>query len=303
MSNPFNKYNDLTGNGSNSNNSNEVYVGVSPFKVLGINPTKEQLGKIIGEEAASKFNTTYDIRQNYNKQEVRPLTIWVTDVDENVSPTIINYDLGKELVKSKNDKYQFFSADGKDSWAMDEQGLPNWVTGPFTKCTVGMKDWYSFIYKLVKWDSKVAEENGTTFFEYLKDVGLDVETIYDGNYQGLHGLVDYAEAKEFSVTGMFTAKVDHTENGERVRQRLLSRSDYIFYNYGNVTSKQLEAYKRKEEKQINSGYPLTNNGYFIQNAEKFDKDNSLPTLVKFNAAEHMKHVQSAGDNLDELLDL
>ena len=301
--NPFNKYDNYTGNGSNNNAINDVFVGVAPIKVLAINPTKEQLGEIIGEEAAGKFNVAYDIRQNYNKQEVRPLTIWVTDVDETVSPTIINYDLGKDYVKSKTEKFQYFSADGKDSWAADEGSIQDWVTGPHQQCTVGMKDWYSFVYKLVKWDMDVAEENDTSFFEYLQDVGLDVDTIYDGNYEGLHGLVDYAKDQQFSVTGMFTAKVDHTEDGERVRQRVLTRNDYIFYNYNGVTFKQLEAFKRREERQMKSGYPLTSNGYFIQDAAAYKEDNALPTLVKFDSDKHMNHVQNAGDNLDDLLDL
>ena len=190
----FDKYNDYTG-GSSTSGLNTTYVGAGSMKVLAINPTQEQLGEIIGEEAAGKFNTEYSIRENYNKQQVRPLTIWVTDKDENVSATIINYDLGKDYVQSKSGKSQFFSDDGQVSWANSTDTIQSWIEGPHTQTTTGQSDWYSFVYKMVKWN----KNDDVPFTQFMEEMNLDVDSIYDGDFSGLHSFVEYMKEKELSV--------------------------------------------------------------------------------------------------------
>ena len=294
----FDKYAKHT-NSSSSTGGITSYVGLSPIKVLSINPTREQLVEIIGDDAAGKFNVDYQLRENYNKQTVRPITVWITDSTEKVSPTIINFDLGQDFViTKKGDKNLWFSDGGQSAWKENEETLYSWIEKPVIKSRTGEADWYDFVYKMVKWD----KNDDITFFEYLKDVGLDLDTIYDGNFEGLHGFVNYALDQEFSVTGMFEVKVEETETGLKLRQKFLNRSDTIYYNYAGVTANQVKAIKKREQSQIDAGYQLTNNAYFIPELNE-DSKLEVETLVEFNKDLHMKHIRSSTDNLDDLLDL
>lgn len=271
---------------NNSGASREVYVGVAPMKILAINPDTEQLRLIIGD-SADKFNTQYALRANYNQQQVRPVSIWVQDVDENTSPTIINYDLGLDLVESKTGKGLFFSDDGKTSYANDESMMPSWTSGPYIQTRIGEAGFYDLIYKLYKWD----QNEEVTFQQFLLDTGLDLDTIYSGNFKGLHSFVEYCTNNDCSVIAPFTVKVDHTDKGEVYRQRVLNRSEYIFSNYKGVTESQLKSLTAKEASQQTAGYQFTNDGYFIGE------------LTIFDNKEHMKHVPNMADAIGDLLDL
>ena len=285
-SNPFGNYagNQRT---SGSGERRAAYVGVAPLKVLAINPTREQLREIIGD-GADKFNVEYAQRPNYNQVTVRPLAIWVSDYEGKVSPTLLNYDLGLEYVESKSGKGLFFSDDGKTSYAATEAMMPSWTKGPFIKSRIGEAAWYDLVYKLFKWD----QNDETPFSKFLKDTGLDLETIYAGNFKGVHDFVEYAKAQDFTVIAPFTVKVDHTENGEVYRQRVLNRPEYIFSNWSGVTDSQIKSLVTREAAQQEQGYQFTNDGYCITKG-----------LVEFNAEEHMKHIPNTGDAISDLLDL
>lgn len=270
----FNKYQDQLNKASKTQT---LYTGVNYAKVIAINPTKAKLAEILGDESrAEKFDTEYNIKENpLTNIKVRPVSVWVTDFEENVSPTLINFELADEVHKSNSsDNVKIINAYLQDSYALNPDTLlananMSWFSDTGIRVArVGEVDYYKFISTLLKYDL----QGDITFDTFVKDTKIDFDSVYSGEFSGLRALVDYANENEFVFAGLFCVKERETDEGIRHYQDFLSRSELI---YRTSVSKSLSSIKdnirtKKEDKE-KDGYQLTSR-LFTYDFMEFDRE-------------------------------
>lgn len=242
--------------------SRNLYTGLTTFKVLGINPTLEDLSEIIGEERASKFDLSYSIREDIAGNKVRPITIWIQDVEEKMSPTIFTINIGDFDSVSQSGNRQILNDRFQHTYS---QSIDTLVSNPnmywFSQegmeyAKFGIIDWYEFVNKLLRFDLG----GEVKFLDFVEDVKLDFRTIYDGDFSGLHEFVTYATDKEMCFVGM--ALVKEKEGGEAFYQDFLDKPNFWFK--GNEATDQIKEKVRSEiQKTEERGYKITTKHYSI----------------------------------------
>lgn len=267
-----------------------LYTGLTTFKVLGINPNLSDLSEIIGEERASKFDLTYGIREDIAGNRVRPITIWIQDTNELMNPTIFTINIGDFDAVSQRGNYQIMNDRFQHSYAESIEKLtenPNmyWFSQEGIQVAKhGIIDWYEFVNKLLRFDLSGEEK----FLKFVKDTKLDFDTLYKGDFSGLHELVKYANAKEMSFIGIALVK---EKEGEAFYQDFLDKSNFWFKG-DNVT----EAIKDKVRSEIKNaedrGYNITSKHYTVE-FEKFNPE--------AGAKEQKEHTENVINSLDAFI--
>lgn len=276
-----------------------VMVGAGQVKVLAINPTLEKLKEIIGD-VAEKFDTKYGAspdQYNDNKPS-RPIAVWITDKEDQVSPTLINFRLVDTPRLSREDKPQYWNmmsgtaANGEwnilttlwsnDLKPGDVEKKQSRVGNDYTNTVlrevrVGEENYYRFLKVLLGWP------DDTTFLQAMEEVGLDFDTVYGGNFDALHNLVDNELVKEVTLDngevetryqtfiGIFTAKL---RDDGRVTQSFSMNSDTWFVdNYGVLTNKDKKSIEDLREKRFaRDGMDIIKDLYTLDPLVEYNED-------------------------------
>ena len=264
-----------------------LYTGQSPVKVLAINPNLKQLEAIIGD-VASKFDTTYAIKKSaLIDKDVRPVVIWVTDKENKVSPTILGIDLCKDTQTSSTGKVKVINDKGQDTWAESVDTVMNnpkmsWFSHDgIREAKIGEVDYYKFLSQIMRFNFK----GDTNFIDMCKNVGIDFDSVYNGNFAGLYELVEWLNTDEGEkmpnyVIGLCVVK---KKDDGKLRQELLNNSD-TWYRCPSETV--LEGHKQAliklEKDKRDSGYSLTNRLYTYEFQEFNEQSciNSIPAIPK-----------------------
>jgi len=267
----FNNYKESIN--QNTKSVNEVYVGIGVAKVLAINPTQDELSSIIGPETAERFDTKYNTTTNYNGDQSRPITVWLTDEDEKVRPTILNLNLADVPRVSKNEKTQYLGyrvdPEGNPttlSFAWPEKNNPeqfDWFK-PLTEAKDGMEQYYTFLYTILRWNDP------TNFVEALVENELDFDTIYNGNFDGLRRLVDYLNDNDInSITMLFDARMIERDGGAMMVQSVVNRPNTWRKEYNGINDWVLNYYEGVRKKQVDAGYDISKNFYIIDHLQPY----------------------------------
>jgi hypothetical protein len=145
--------------GQNSGGSFKKYTGLALSKIVAINPTQEVLAEILNPAAAAKFNTQYALAKSpYGDQMVRPVTIWIQDVAEKMSPVAINLNLSMTDYVSKEGGCRFVnkhnitvsSKTGKLSGITDNPNMSWWSTEGARKVRLGEEEFNAFFTTLLR---------------------------------------------------------------------------------------------------------------------------------------------------------
>ena len=275
------------------NNVSSVYVGIGVAKILAINPTQEELASIIGDEMAQKFNTEYDLKPNYNGDQSRPVTIWVTDQDNKVRPTILNLNLVDKTRVSQNDNTQYFG------YRKDKDGEPTTINfgwrdeenewfKPLEEAKDGMEAYYMFLYNLLRWNDP------ETFVEALVENKLDFDTVYNGEFQGLRDLIDFINTNEInSMVMLFDARYLERDSGAMMVQSVVNRPNTWLRDYNGVNDFVIGYYRKLREKQIDAGYDVTKNFIVIDELQEYSdelRNKEIPTNTATDVSDTLESI-------------
>lgn len=256
----------------------KFFTGLAACKILAINPDQKRLGELIGEQAAEKFGADYSKGENLNGTTVRPVNIWVTDVDEKVSPTLLTINVNPNVgVTSKagtpqniNKRLQTIYMSEED---IREHPKMKWYSmDGFRQAKVGEEQLYTLIAMLLRWDF----DGKVDFLEMVKETECSLEDIWNGNYKGLHNLVNHCNENQFAVILPFAVKQQEKDDRIVTRQQVISNPD-VWYRVGEshlVTQRTKDNFLNKHLKQNKEGYSLSKSYYTVE-FQEFDKDACL----------------------------
>jgi hypothetical protein len=250
----------------------KLYTGLTPMKVLAINPTEDKLREIIGE-GATKFDTEYPLKE-YDGVNTRPINLWVQDLREKAKPMLVSFNLSEQTVEFESGYYKIINDHNMSTISTFERIKENpkmsWYsqTG-MRKEMRGETLLYTIIQRLIGFNTN-GEKN---FMEALAEEKLDFATVYGGNFSGLRNLVEFAKANKFALILPLVVR-EHEGN---YYQNVLLNQDLIFRGT-EVTASTVRRFKSLYENSVARGYPLTQH-FFTYEFQEFKEEecvNSAP---------------------------
>lgn len=260
-----------------SNNNIKFYTGLTSVKVLGVNPTHEQLKEITGNENIPASFCNYQERTNQFAQiQEFPITIWFKAGDS-VFPQTIN--VGREKAMSKNGKFKIINNYGKiSSFISSIEELQNnpkmqWFsTTSWKPLLVGEEMLYTLMKQLYKYD-----EGSEGWLDNMVTNNIVADKLFNG--QGIDALrtflLEYCKDQEIIM--LLTVKKRILEdNKEKLQQELVMNSDLIFRTVtGQVTDTMLDKVKTVDnDLQTRTGKFISKNEY-TYDFQEFNSDNSV----------------------------
>lgn len=170
------------------------YVGFTIAKPMAVNPTKEQLNKLLGVEdkdTDKEFN--YLSEDDEGNKRVR-LSFWLYDEGKDkYFPYSINL-TNKEVVSKDKTKTQYVNSTCSTSWVDDEANLPEWFTSFTDKETeevTGSKKWRKAILGESELVNFVRSWLGRMNFSSVNtEVLFDTAKLFKEDYSELRELID-----------------------------------------------------------------------------------------------------------------
>jgi hypothetical protein len=231
----------------------KFYTGLTQIKIVAINPTLDQLSDLIGEDIAKKFDTNYSMSE-FNGVDTRPIVFWVTDLDENISPTPVQISISKDDVVSRAGNAQFINDYLQSTYSANLDTLMNnermsWFSKTGIKnARIGEVQFYDILTKCLKMNTK--EGNA---IEVLRTENLDFDSVLNGNYDGLRNLVNYLPTIDSYPISLAAVKEAVDDEGKtRLRQKFSFYQDTFFkadevsnWHTNRIMEKHLDAVERQ----------------------------------------------------------
>lgn len=239
-----------------------LYTGLSVIKPLIANPSDEEYEHFTGRKP--NYPLTYD--KFGEEGELQPISI-LCEIGKG-SFEFIRFVLSSQDDTTKDGtKSKFIDGKGRISYYLDDPYniSDRFPFDPKTAVTIkrGYEDLTNFLQKLVAYDSKSPQAN------WMSDAsknGLDVETLYSGNVNGLNALLDWAFREGFSVVTLLSVSKTEKDGNTYYNQRIESRSDLFFYSVTNhgeamVPATAFSRLRKYEKQQEEAGYSITKHLY------------------------------------------
>lgn len=178
-------------------------VGLAKFKVLTVNPNREEFKEILGRELDEESKADQYLGESKEGNTNLRIDVWVEDVKNKNKDKITFFleDKDKEN-KDKEDegfvkKKQYINTLGSCSWADDPNNLPDWfVKREYRVAKVGEEDLYNF---LRTWLGKLDFKDPET------EVSLNWKDLMKGNIKGIKELIG-SEIAVDSFVAMYIVK-------------------------------------------------------------------------------------------------
>jgi len=249
----------------------QLFTGLYPLRIVGINPTVEQLTNIIGE-GASKFKVDYSVGQ-YGK----PVTFWFSSPDNKVKPfsktiflkeeTIVVQDSGKTMLL--NDSTGQYGT-VQSAWAVSPEDVPLWFSKDGIRpANKGEYEYYDLLVKFLRFRDK---EGGKTYVEFLSEEKVDFASVINGDDSALHNLADYFMDNASTCVILLTVR-----SGEKNYQDC--ELGNCVFGQNSVTDKVIE---RAQKLNSNADYPISKNEFSFEFAE-YTGASAPPTPKKVDA--------------------
>jgi len=267
----------FTGTKQGGQTGNYLKTGLTAFKFLGVNPTVSQIEDWTGRDNVQEPN--YDLAEDFNQKTVRPVHIWLKNDDVTVH---FRLNIGTDDAIAKSGNYQVCTSTGSIIWAKTAgQVKPEFVDHKALK--VGEADWIDFVSRLINFDQK----SGENLYSQMTQLGLDVQSLYDGKNKGANELAAWAgeKDKKISMVLVVTEKDGTDANGNPTTKRYQNiATDSNTWFHGEVTdwaeAKLLERYQKSLD--VGTGqtqaYPIIKALFTIkyQDFKKEDCYNTVP---------------------------
>jgi len=217
---------------TSSSNSPKLFTGLTAFKVLGVNPSKQEIESYINKEY--KLNVNYDIVE-MNGRSMRPVEFWVSQVDNHMEPVAIRFLISTSDDIAQTGSVRVVNNVGSFSYTKDLDNLAtnekmNWFTKhSFRQAKVGEYELFTFMQALMRYNANGKEAQ---FLEDTKGNGITVENIVNNDLSGLRKFIDWCNSNGNMIVLLScvrsTSKI--VDNNERVyyNQTLCTNPDFFF---------------------------------------------------------------------------
>lgn len=261
---------------SQSTGKYTTYTGLAAFKILAVNPTKDQIEELTGRPYP--FDITYELRQDSDQQLVRPIDFWVSgEIGDTKIVDKVSFQIGNTLVKSQTGNSQFINAKGTSRYALDidNANMKYEKVAPFVRAMyVGEDSLYSFMQRALGYKPS---DPDAKFLADSEAAGITPASLYAGDVTGLRNFVEFVNSKNRKIGLVLGVRQKEKllENGNKVmqnRQVILNNSDFFFtlatghieeYNLGKMQ----EAIEQKQKAGISLGTAL-----FTIKFQEFEKE-------------------------------
>jgi hypothetical protein len=218
------------------------YVGFTPARPLAVNPTKEQLNKLLGvDDKETDKEFVYLGEDDEGNKRVR-LSFWMFSEDkQKYFPYSINL-TNKEVVSKDKGKTQYINSTCSTSWVDDEANLPDWFTHFLEKDTeevLGDKKYRKAILGEAELGTFVRSWLGRMNFNSTNtEVLFDTKKLFNEDYSELRELIDSDYDTPFVIlTGVRTDPDDKEKQYQQVYGKgFLPANFYKFILKGNKFS-------------------------------------------------------------------
>jgi hypothetical protein len=206
------------------------YVGIFNANVVAVNPTKEELGKLLDTTIEKDLDYT-GVNEESGAKKLT-LSFWLK---EDLTGNLFNVRFGLEdtIVKSKTDKFQFINNIGTTSYAESEENVPSFLTEngrEIRKARKGEELLYNF---LRKWLSNLNYEDSST------ELMLDWKKLISGKTTEIKDAIN--DFKDQQICALATVRT--TEEGKEYQ---------AVYSYDFLPSFALDCFTGKKNKNYKS---------------------------------------------------
>lgn len=231
----------------------KFYVGFTEVKVVAVNPSREEINKLVGKEDSPDDKEMVYLGEDQENNARLRLCFWLKDVKTGeLFPYSFNLTNKERRNKDKN-KVQIINSTCGTTWVpvdengkVDESAIPNWF--------INFTDREGQITGEKKWRKALAgeEELGTllrswlgklNFMDAETEVMVDTKKLFSENYKELRELISLDEKFEFTGEGydvpfvvLLGVKTDEDDNTKKYQQvwgkGFLSNSFMKYINNG-----------------------------------------------------------------------
>lgn len=224
--------------------------GLAPFKVIAINPTKEEINSFLGREYP--FDPEYGIIE-LNGVSVRPIHFWVRSEENNITESIRFY-VGKNIKIAGSGSTRYVNAKGQFKYAKTKDDIADW--NPVREAVEGEYELYSFIQRLIRYKPSAPDAN------FLKDAeqnGMSASALYENGAGELKKLLQYFDEQKCFIGLVLAVRPKQKDDVTEYRQVILSKPEAFFTLFTNkIGDYQLNKLKEIYQESVERGYPLTN---------------------------------------------
>lgn len=267
--------------GSNSATSTRkpLYTGLNVFKVLTINPSKEEIEQMIGRPYSLKID--YSI-QDIKGKRFRPIEIWVGSIDGYVKAEPMRFLIGEEDDINKNGTYRYVNALGEFCQSKtDPKDNPkmSWFTAhPYRIAKIGEYELYRFMQTLMRYSSR---DDNAVFMKDAQSLGITPERLYDGDMNGLNQFFKWSQDNDNKIVLLCAVrrseKIDENGQVKHYDNQVVVTNPNHFYrtSTNEVNNRSFKSITEDLEK----GSRITNSMFTIYFQEFKEEDclNKVPT--------------------------
>ena len=178
------------------------HVGMFNANVVGVNPTKEELGKILGTELEKDLEYTSENTDTGAKKV--SISFWLREAKTGQHFNV-RFNLEDTVVESKTGKTQFINSIGTTSYAEDKSALPEWFTAGNRDIRVAKKG-EDLLYKFLRnWLSNLNYEDEST------ELSVDWKKLISGKTNELRDAISGFEEQQICALATVRTAEDGKE--------------------------------------------------------------------------------------------
>lgn len=280
MSNRFN--NDFEGGQTAEGNGIQFFTGLGAIKLLTVNPTIDELNAILGRTAPDNGTDPlavmcdYSLKKNPNTEEMeRPVMFWVEN--QQGSKFSVSINVGNVPRKFSTGKVRIINNAFQDSIAVDitpiqENPRMSWfkIDGSTRPALIGEYELYWFMSKLIRFDTR--NEKADWQAQMIK-TQCDIDSIYNGNYDGLKEFVEYANQNENLINVLHIVKETTKDDGSiKLRQEILINPDTWFRTSdGSITQGMIDKLNKVREDALKREKDITTTRMYTFDFQAYNK--------------------------------
>jgi hypothetical protein len=206
------------------------YVGLFNGNIVAVNPTKDELGKLLGNTIEKDLEYT-GVNDETGAKKLT-LSFWLKE-EQTGSLFNVRFSLEDTVVKSKSDKFQFINNIGSASYAESEEQIPSFLTDNGREIRKAKKG-EELLYKFLRqWLSNLNYEDTST------ELMLDWKKLISGKINEIKDAIE--NYKDQQICALATVRT--TEDGKEYQG---------VYSYDFLPSFALDCFNGKKNKNYKS---------------------------------------------------
>jgi hypothetical protein len=269
-------------NGTPKSSNYSPKTGLTEFKILAVNPTKEEISEMLGRNYPLDVN--YDLRDDLNGEKVRPIEFWVKSESTGIVDRV-TFQIGNVTRKSQNNNVQVVNAKGIMRYApsIEDANVKYQSMAPFVReVMIGEEALYRFMQCAIGYKPSLPDAN---FLGDNEAAGITKDALFNGDVQGLNKFIEFVNGKQRKIGLVLAVKEKEKQDDQgnkytQNRQVILNQPDFFFTlasgKVGDYSkSKFEEVIQEKRSNNVTLGTALFTIN--LQDYVKEDCVNNVPT--------------------------